>query len=67
MPKTVNTPREELICGKLDALIQAILDEDKFLCIDLVGYIRDDAERMEQKLILRKHEVKELSALANKV
>ena len=60
MPKTINTPREELICGKLDLLTEAVIEGRKFDAIDLIGYIRDDAERMEYKLISRKQEVREL-------
>ena len=63
MPKNINTPREELICGKLDYLTKAVIAGDKFTAIDLINSIRTDAERMEQKLIMRKHEV---SSLENK-
>jgi hypothetical protein len=63
MSKNINTPREELICGKLDYLIKAVIAGDKFTAIDLINSIRTDAERMEQKLIMRKHEV---SSLENK-
>jgi len=62
MPKNINTPREELICGKLDYLTKAVIAGDKFTAIDLINSIRIDAEKMEQKLIMRKHEVE---ALAN--
>ena len=62
MPKTVNTPREELICGKLDLLTTAIIEDRKFDAIDLVNDIRNDAQRMEAKLIIRKKE-----ALNNKI
>ncbi len=62
MPKNINTPREELICGKLDCLTRAVVAGEKFTAIDLINSIRTDAERMEQKLIMRKHE---FEALAN--
>ena len=62
MPKTVNTPREELICGKLDLLTTAIIEDRKFDAIDLINDIRTDAQRMEAKLIIRKQEAR---ALAN--
>ena len=62
MPKTVNTPREELICGKLDLLTTAIVEDRKFDAIDLINDIRTDAQRMEAKLIIRKQEAR---ALAN--
>jgi hypothetical protein len=55
MPKTIHTPRDELVCGKLDAL------EDKgcailvwWSCCILAADIRRDCERMEAKLISRK-------------
>ncbi len=60
MPKTINTPREELICGKLDLLIDLIKDNNKVDAIYLIEDIRHDAQRMEAKLIIRKQE-----ALAN--
>lgn len=60
MPKTINTPREELICGKIDALENAILGFSESVevvkCVNLLKSIRHDAERMEQKLIIRKQE-----------
>jgi hypothetical protein len=59
MPKTIHTPREELICGKLDLLLEAVIDNRKFNAIDLIEDIREDAQRMEQKLILRKQEARE--------
>lgn len=60
MPKTINTPREELICGKLDLLTDLIKEGNKVDAIYLIEDIRHDAERMEAKLIIRKQE-----ALAN--
>ena len=57
--KTINTPRDDLVCGKLDVL------EDKIRALGLVellyitGDIRHDCERMEAKLVLRKHEVEQ--------
>jgi len=56
MPKTIWSKRDELICGKLDLLIDAIVDDRKFNALDLIGEIRHDAERMEAKLIFRKQE-----------
>lgn len=60
MPKNIHTPREELICGKLDLLTKAIQNNDLITALDLIPDIRYDAERMESKLILRKQEVREL-------
>ena len=56
MPKNIHTPREDLICGKLDLLTEAIIDGRKVDAIDLVNDIRNDAQRMEAKLIIRKQE-----------
>lgn len=60
MPKNINTPREELICGKLDVLFNLILDGNKVDAIEYLQDIRHDAQRMEQKLIIRKQEVEKL-------
>lgn len=46
MSKDINTPREDLICGKLELLTTAIIDGRKFDAIDLINSIRTDAERM---------------------
>lgn len=64
MPKNYYSRREDLICGKLDKLhdlvITADIPEDTAIeLVDLVNDIRFDAERMEQKLILRKQEAGE--------
>lgn len=54
--KTINTPRDEFVCGKLDLL------EEKLRLLGLVellyitGDIRHDCERMEAKLASRKTE-----------
>ena len=52
--KDINTPRDELICGKIDLCIQAIQNNEPVTAIELLGDIRYDAQRMEQKLIERK-------------
>lgn len=54
MPKTVFTPRNELVCGKLDELFDAIVAGEKERACYLVEYVRHDCERMEAKLIARK-------------
>jgi hypothetical protein len=36
-----------------------VIDNRKFNAIDLIEDIREDAQRMEQKLILRKQEARE--------
>lgn len=60
MPKTITTPRDELICGKLDLLTDLIKSGNVVDAIYLIDDIRFDAQRMEAKLIIRKQE-----ALAN--
>jgi len=60
MPKTIDTPRDELICGKLDLLTDLIKKGNVVDAIYLIDDIRFDAQRMEAKLIIRKQE-----ALAN--
>lgn len=52
--KDVFTVREELICGKIDKVIE-LLQENKIVdAIEMMDLIRYDAIRMEQKLISRK-------------
>ena len=63
MPKDIFTPREELICGKLDMLADAIRAGDLLLALAYVEECRYDATRMEQKLIERKQEVEALKKL----
>lgn len=71
MPKTVNTPRYELLCGKVEKA-QELLDE-LFKCStnsksypliaelqDMLLDIKNDGQRMEHKLALRKAQVREL-------
>ena len=53
MPKTIFTPRSELICGKLDRLELLLMEigtQKAVECLRMVAHIRDDAERMERKL-----------------
>ena len=65
MPKTINTPRDELVCGKIEALTEILTDAkvtDAKL-IDALYLLRDiqhDCNRMEQGLIRRKEQVQEL-------
>lgn len=60
MVKTVYTPREELMCGKLDALFELVKDSGRADMAELIHQIRYDAQRMEAKLIERKEEVERL-------
>ncbi len=56
MPKTIHTPRDELVCGKLDALEDKLRDLGLVELLYLAADIRRDCERMEAKLISRKEE-----------
>ena len=61
MPKDESTPRNELICGKIENLISMIMsldltDSDKYDLTDILADIQNDAQRMEAKLIIRKQE-----------
>jgi len=58
MPKTVWTPRDELVCGKLDRAYEIAIRFESIELLDLLADIRHDCERMEQKLISRKEQVK---------
>jgi hypothetical protein len=68
MPKTIHTPRDELICGKIDKALEHLRDieEGENGIVELafcLHAIRHDAERMEAALIRRKDEV---AALQNR-
>ena len=58
MPKNIFTPRNELVCGKLDSAETIAVSLENIELIDLLHDIRFDCERMEQKLISRKEEAK---------
>jgi hypothetical protein len=70
MPKNIHTPRDELICGKLDKIIEKLTEiqaislkkntETIVEIIDIVNDVRSDAERMEAKPIFRKQEAETL-------
>ena len=66
MPKNIFTPRDELVCGKLDKAEQIAKSLGSLDLIDLLHDIRFDCERMEQKLISRKEEAKEQAAIDEK-
>lgn len=59
MPKTIHTPRDELICGKIDIAQELATKLKSVELIYILQDIRHDAQRMEQKLILRKDQAKE--------
>ena len=66
MPKNIFTPRDELVCGKIDKSEQIAKSLGSLDLIDLLHDIRFDCERMEQKLISRKEEAKEQAAIDEK-
>ena len=66
MSKNIFTPRDELVCGKIDKSEQIAKSLGSFDLIDLLHDIRFDCERMEQKLIFRKEEAKEQAAADEK-
>ena len=60
MPKTVHTPRAELVCGKLDLLEDKLRELELLECLYIVSDVRHDCMRMEHKLLERKDEHQEL-------
>jgi len=66
MPKNIFTPRDELVCGKIDRAEQIAKSLGSLDLIDLLHDIRFDCERMEQKLISRKEEAKEQASIDEK-
>ena len=66
MPKNIFTPRDELVCGKIDKSEQIAKSLGSLDLIDLLHDIRFDCERMEQKLISRKEEAEEQAAIDEK-
>ena len=60
MPKTIHTPRDELICGKIDEALAHAKPWRDVKFIYLLEEIRKDAERMEAALVRRKDEVSRL-------
>ena len=67
MPKNEFTPRDELICGKLDALHGAIVSGELLTALDLLEAVRHDAERMEAKLAWYKHASRGMAISAAKL
>ena len=66
MPKNIFTPRNELVCGKLDSAETIAVSLENIELINLLHDIRFDCERMEQKLISRKEEAEEQAAIDEK-
>lgn len=66
MPKNIFTPRDELVCGKIDKSEQIAKSLGSLDLIDLLHDIRFDCERMEQKLISRKEQAEKQSAIDEK-
>ena len=56
MPKTIHTPRHELVCGKLDALEESLRKLGLVELVYVAAEIRRDCERMEAALVRRKDE-----------
>jgi hypothetical protein len=67
MSKDVFTKREELVCGKLDELSEILITFDSVRGIELANSIRKDCERMENKLLNRKHQAEEYEALLQRI
>ena len=70
MPKTIYTPRDELICGKIDRAMDLLLQIEKggtgyVDMVQTLADIRNDAERMEAALVRRKDEVEALKKQIN--
>lgn len=71
MPKDIHTPRGELVCGKLEAIAKELSHLGRFKqnteAVVRIMYmhadITHDCERMEQKLITRKQEVRDFEEL----
>jgi len=66
MPKNIFTPRDELVCGKIDRAEQIAKSLGSLDLIDLLHDIRFDCERMDQKLIFRKEEAEKQAAIDEK-
>jgi len=67
MPKNVFSKREDLICGKIEFLVEEIKSKItdvtvKISFIEQLHEIQHDAQRMENKLIFRKQEAEEFKA-----
>lgn len=56
MPKTIHTPRDELICGAIDRAEDFVRERDLVNVMYELATIRSHAERMEAKLVTRKAE-----------
>lgn len=54
--KNIHTPRDELVCGKLDLLEEKIKELGFVDLLYITSDVRNDCERMEAKLFLRKQE-----------
>ncbi len=54
MPKTFNTARRELVCGKIDELMDTLVHAGLISAIDVLKEIQHDCNRMEAGLVRRK-------------
>ena len=55
MPKNIYSKREDLICGKIDIAQEIAIKLQSVELMELLDYIRLDAQKMENKLIYYKH------------
>lgn len=58
MPKNIFTPRDELVCGKIDMAEEIAKDLKSIELLEILEDIRYDCDRMERKLISRKEEAR---------
>lgn len=73
MPKNIHTPREELVCGKLEAIAAEVYHLGSFKqneaaatrIMEILSDITHDVGRMEQKLISRKQESNKIPGNVN--
>ena len=65
MSKNIHTPRDELVCGKLDTVRDVFENQSNVTGCHYVDEIRHDCERMEKKLVSRKDEVAKLTNALN--
>ena len=62
MSKNIHTPRDELVCGKLDTLEEALRLHNMPDAVWAISDIRHDCNRMEAALVSRKAELADLRA-----
>lgn len=65
MSKDVFTKRNELVCGKLDELAEILIQMDSVRGAELVSSVREDFQRMENKLAERKQQAEDCIKMLN--